>query len=277
MLRFDLRSTTVMLALALLAHALYAQESVCGDPAAISIVSRPTVSSATDVTRCGTVELEYGVERQWLGNQTTHSDFSGGLRFGLAPNLDFHWFAGNYLSTSDAFGTRTGYGDNWFGLKYRLLKQSRRRPSLGLLYQAKAPTGNFVAGMSSGEVDHSLAVLVSKDVRRFHFDFNVIPQLIGQPAGAGFAHNLGFAWSTRLPVTKRLTLVAEPYGYTSGTTPAPGFSSIMAGCSYQVRPRLYLDGGMDFGTTTYAPHQRVFGGITFALANVYSMVRPPAP
>jgi hypothetical protein len=258
----------------LLASPSHGQESTCFSKEAISIPSRPTVASATDVTRCGTVELEYGVERQWLGGGATHSDFSGGIRFGLAPKLDFHWFAGNFLSNTDGAGTRTGYGDNWFGLKYRLVDQTRHRPSLGVLYQAKAPTGNYLAGMSSGEVDHTFAVLVSKDVPHVHFDFNVIPQLIGQPKGAGFDRNVGFAWASWVPVTRRLTLVAEPYGYTATNAATPGYASLMAGCSYQVRPRLYLDGGMDFGTTVAAPKKRVYGGITIAVANVYAKLRP---
>ena len=251
-----------------------AQEGACFNSRVGSIPSRPTVASATDVTQCGVVELEYGVERQWVSTGVQHSDFSGGIRFGLAKNLDFHWYSGNVLSFSDPTGTQRGYGDNWFGLKYRYLGQTKHRPSLGVQYEAKMPTGNVLLGMSSGEVDHALALIASKDIRRFHFDFNVIPQLIGLPGGAGFDHNAGFAWATWLPVTKRVTLVTEPYGYTALNLQTDGYASWMAGCSVQVRPRLYLDGGMDFGVTATAPHSRVYGGVTFAVANVYRWVVP---
>ena len=44
-----------------------AAETPCVGSSVISVPSRPTVTSATDTTQCGVVELEYGLERQWLG------------------------------------------------------------------------------------------------------------------------------------------------------------------------------------------------------------------
>lgn len=167
----------------------------CRDTKPASIPSRPTVASATDVTQCGVVELEYGLQRQWPGGGAHRSDFSGGIRLGLTPNLDFHWFAGDYISLTDASGNQTGFGDNWFGLKYRFLAQTKHRPSLGVLYTVKSPTGAFALG-SSGKVDHSFALLASKDLKPFHFDFNVIPQLVGRPSADGFDRNVGLAWAT---------------------------------------------------------------------------------
>jgi hypothetical protein len=249
-------------------------ETPCFSQQVRSVPSRPTIASSTDPTQCGVVELEYGLERQWPGAGAQHSDFSGGLRFGLTPNLDFHWFAGTFLSFTDPSGNHTGYGDNWLGLKYRFLTQGKRRPSLGVMYMAKVPTGDSRLGLSSGEVDHAFSFLVSKDIHPFHFDFNVIPQLIGRSEPSGFDHNVGLAWATWLPVTKRLTLVAEPYGYTALNTQTPGFASVMAGGSFQVRPRLYLDTGMDVGVTAGAPHKRIYGGFTFAVTNVYTWLQP---
>ena len=217
--------------------------------------------------------MEYGVERQWPGGGAHRSDFSGGLRFGLAPNLDLHWFAGDYISLVDANGQHTGFGDNWFGVKYRFLPQGKRYPSFGLLYSLKAPTGEFALG-SSGKSDHSFAVLASKDLKPFHFDFNVIPQLVGRPAAAGFDHNVGLAWAVWLPVSKRWTLIAEPYGFTELNHATPGFASLMGGTSWQAHPRLYLDAGIDIGTTHLAPRKRVFGGFTFAASNLYAWMQP---
>lgn len=259
--------------LLLLTTVAVCQDSVCRSTQTASIPSRPTIASATDTTQCGVVELEYGLERQWLDAGARHSDFSGGIRFGLTPKLDLHWFAGNFHSFTDATGTRSGYGDNWFGLKYRLTGQTAHRPSLGLLYQAKAPTGDGQLGCS-GKVDHAFAFLVSKDVKPFHFDFNLIPQLIANPSSTGFDHNFGFAWATWLPVTKRLTLVAEPYGFTALNEATAGFSSVMAGSSFRAHQRLYLDAGIDFGASQWAPQKRVFGGITYAVSNVYTWLRP---
>jgi Putative MetA-pathway of phenol degradation len=265
---------TTALMVGLLAAVAGAQESPCFNPVASSVVSRPTVASATDPTQCGVAELEYGLERQWPGGGAHRSDFSGGLRFGLLPNLDFHWYATDFLSLVDASGKRTGYGDNWFGLKWRLLKQGKRRPSFGFLYEAKAPTGDLELGYS-GKVDQQFAFLVSKDVfPRLHWDFNVIPERIGRPDGTGADTNVGFAWASWITTTKRLTLILEPYGFNTLNSACPGFASVMAGGSFQAHRQLYFDAGVDVGVSHFAPRKRVFVGVTYAIGNVYYWLRP---
>jgi hypothetical protein len=88
-------------------------ESSCTNTNFVSIPSRPTVTSATDTTACGVAELEYGLERQWPGGGANRDDLSGGLRFGLTPKLDFHWFSSDFVHLMNREGDRTGYGDNW--------------------------------------------------------------------------------------------------------------------------------------------------------------------
>jgi hypothetical protein len=240
---------------------------------AASVPSRPTVTAATDTTQCGVVELEYGLERQWPGGGANRDDLTGGLRFGLTPKLDLHWSSGDFVHLMNGDGNRTGYGDNWLGLKYRFLGQTKRRPSLGVFYQAKVPSASVALGLGSGQVDHSIAFLASKDVRKLHFDFNVIQLLAGRQTATGFDHNTGFALATWLPLTHRLSGVAEPYGYTSLNRSSPTFASATIGFNYKVHPRLYLDTGLDVGVTHDAPHKRVYVGVTYAIANLYSWMK----
>ncbi len=250
-------------------------ETSCTSETISSVTSRPTVTNATDTTQCGVVELEYGLERQWPGSGANRDDLSGGLRLGLTPNLDFHWSSTDFLHVMDGAGDRTGFGDTWLGLKYRFLKQTKHRPSLGLFYAAKVPSASAVLGLGSGQVDHSISFLASKDVHRLHFDFNAIELLAGRAGASGFDHDTGFALATWLPVTHRLSVVVEPYGYTSLNQSSPAFASAMVGFNYKVQPRLYLDSGLDVGITAGAPRKRVFIGITYAVDNVYSWMRPP--
>lgn len=237
----------------------------------VSVPSRPTVSNGTDTTQCGVLELEYGVERQWLGGGERHDDLSGGLRLGLTPKLDFHWASGDLLNNVVAAGSQLGFGDTWLGLKYRFAEQTKLRPSLGVFYQAKIPSASH--GMGSGEVDHSPSLLISKDIHPLHFDFNVIPLLAGRP-GRGWDRNMGFALSASVPLTRRLGFVGEGYGYTRLNRANPAFASTMVGVTYQANPRLVLDGGVDMGVTSGAPQGRIFLGITYAVSNLYSMIRP---
>jgi hypothetical protein len=248
-------------------------ESSCSGSSVASVPSRPTVTSATDTTQCGVVELEYGLERQWPGEGAHRDDLTGGLRFGLTPNLDFHWYSGDFVHLMNSDGNRTGYGDNWLGLRYRFLTQTKHRPSLGVFYAAKVPSASSALGLGSGQVDNSISFLASKDVRKLHFDFNLIELLAGRQLAPGIDHNTGFALATWLPLTPRLSGVVEPYGYTLLNQSAPALASVMVGGNYKVRPRLYLDAGLDVGVTHYAPNKRVYVGVTYAIANVYSLVK----
>lgn len=248
-------------------------ESPCLNSQVAAVVSRPTVANATDPTQCGVVEVEYGFDHQWLGAGAHHNDLAGGLRFGLTPNLDFHWYSAAFLNVADTTGSRTGFGDTWLGLKYRFVRQSKHRPSFGAFYAAKVPSASVVKGLGSGEVDHSLSFLASKDIHKLHVDFNLIELLIGRHTAPGNDHNTGLALASWLTLTRRLTLVVEPYGYTLLNQSNPAFASTMAGFSYQVQPRVYLDAGLDVGVTHGAPNKRVYWGITYSLANVYSLLK----
>lgn len=249
-------------------------ESPCRTTVVASVPSRPTVTSATDTTQCGVVELEYGLERQWPGDGANRDDLSGGLRLGLTPSLDFHWSSAAFLHIMDSDGNRTGFGDTWLGLRYRFLKQTKHWPSLGLYYQAKVPSASVAKELGSGKVDYSLSFLASKDVRRFHFDFNAIQLLVRDPVGSGFDHDTGFALASWLTVTRRVNVVVEPYGYAALNQSSPAFASNMVGFNYKFQPRLYLDTGLDVGVTSKAPRKRVFVGVTYAIANVYSWMHP---
>lgn len=230
------------------------------------------MTNGADPTLCGVIELEYGLERNWSAGSRGMA-VAGGLRFGITPNLDFHWSAGDFLHVSDPDGDRSGYGDNWLGFAYRYLKQTKSRPSLGVMYMAKIPTGDPDQDFGSGEVDHSLLFLLSKDIRRLHLDFNVGLQWVGI-AHAAPDQNVALSIAGSFPVSRRVTLVLESYGKTTANASTPAYASLAAGCSVQVNPRLYLDAGYDNGITSAAPGKRVFAGITLAVANLYTAVIP---
>jgi hypothetical protein len=238
------------------------------------VPSRPTVSNATDTTQCGVAELEYGLDRIGLNSGTHQSDVSGGLRFGLTPRLDFHWASADFLSMANPSGTHSGFGDSWLGLKYRFSRQRKYAPSFGAFYQAKVPSADEKNGMGTGQVDHAISFLASKDIGRVHLDFNMIALLSGRPAGSGDDHQTGSALSCWVPVSKRLTLVVEGHGNNELNRATPGFASALVGANYRLKSGLFLDGGIDSGITSSAPDERVFVGITYAVTNVYRALRP---
>jgi hypothetical protein len=268
----------LLVGLPLLARPVAAQDenqdmpSSCVDSRVISVPSRPTVSNGAETTQCGVLETEYGLEREWPTDAKYRDDLSGGLRFGLTPEVDLHWASADFARLGDAGGSRTGFADTWLGVKYHFLDHSKMLPDFGLFYQVKIPAGDGL-GLSSGKVDHSFSFLVSRDVKPVHLDFNIIGLLAGRPVGGGFDHDTGFALSGSVPLVHTLSLVAEGYGSTFLNLENPAFASTMLGFTYQINPRLIIDTGIDVGVTHDAPHKRVYVGVTYAIANVYRWVR----
>ena len=172
-------------------------------------------------------------------------------------------------------GDRTGFGDTVLSLKYRFLEQGVHTPALGLYYTTKVPSASVSQGLGSGEFDHSLSLLVSKDVHPVHFDFNFTPFFAGRPTHPGFDHNYGFALAGWAPVFSRLNVTVEGYGASSLNAETPGFASTTLAFSYALRPRVVLDTGLDIGVTSGAPRKRVFAGVTYAAGNLYSFFRRP--
>ena len=241
----------------------------CFNSVITSVPSRPTVSNSTETTQCGVVELEYGWERQVQSGQH-QTDFTGGLRLGLTRNLDFHWASTEFLSVTQAGRDDSGLGDNWLGLKYRFSHERRYVPSFGVFYQIKIPSS--AKNLGSGYVDHSISLLASKDVRQIHFDFNVTPLIAG--SRLGFNHNTGMTLSASIPVSRRLSVVTEGYGYTRLNAGQAAFASSMAGVTYAVNRLLMLDSGLDVGVTHNAPQRRAYVGATYAIGNAFSWIRP---
>src|SRR5262249_5225637 len=114
--------------------------------------------------------------------------------------------------------------------------------------------------------DHSLALLVSKDFGTYHFDLNAVHILAGGQQGYMVSQILSLAASRAL--YHNLGGIAEVYG--GPQADGQKFGSAFMALTYQVRPRLVIDAGVDAGFTDCAPRRRFVVGMTYAITNLYS-------
>lgn len=245
------RARLLFLLLAFPSKAVFAQDEI------VAVPNRPTVSTTAQPVQPGVLETEWGVDAA-----SSHQDINGLLKFGVSKNFELR-FAHNPL-TADS-GTH-GVGDCAVGFKYRFTQDSGHQPSVAFVYMAKIPTAGDVLG--SGEVDHSLAMLISKDLGKHHFDFNFIGNLLGLPGG-GFDHDFlsALAWSH--PVRGNWGATVEFSGVTSPNPATPGESQFIASATYNVRPRLVLDFGMMGRISGNVPHAMLIAGFTYSIADLY--------
>jgi len=222
-----------------------------------AVPNRPTVSTPAQPVQPGLLETEWGVDAA-----ASHQDLNGLLKFGVRKNLELR-FTNNPI-TADS-GT-SGTGDTGLGFKYRLTRDSGLEPSISLMYMAKLPTAGSLVG--SGEVDHSFTLLVSKDLGKHHFDYNLIANLLGRPDG-GFDRSYlnALAWSH--PVRGKMGATAELSGSTSPDAFTPAAAQVLASATYAPKPRLIFDIGMSARITGEIPHAMFIAGLTYSIADFY--------
>jgi hypothetical protein len=223
----------------------------------VAVPNRPTVSTPAQPVQIGVLETEWGVDAG-----SSHRDVNALLKFGLTTNFELR--LANNPFTED-FGTN-GFGDTSMGFKYRFTRDSGYKPSIAFMFMYKVPTAAGVLG--SGEADHVLTFLASKDIRKHHFDFNSVLNLLGRPQG-GFDHAFlnALAWSH--PVHGKWSATAELSGNTSPNAATPGAAQFIASAIYTARSRLVFDIGMMGRLAGQIPNAMFIAGVTYSIADLY--------
>jgi hypothetical protein len=231
--------------------------------------NRPTVANPADITQYGVLELEYGVDHNWLEGSVHQTSMGGLLKFGLLCDLELRWTTTSFLSQTDATGTHRTFGDNWLGPQVRVYRQTKRVPSVAFGYAVKIPSASTDDGLGTGRVDHLFGILASKDIAHVHFDFNATHYWIGLAGASGFDQNdqLNLAFSRT--IHGGLAFTGEFYGDTELNRNTPGFASSLWALTYTINPRLVIDGGFEGGLTSGGPHRHIFTGLTYSIGNLY--------
>ena len=231
--------------------------------------NRPTVANPADITQYGVLELEYGWDRQWPEEGRQQASVGGLLKFGMLCDVELRWNTTSFLSQTDASGTHRSFGDNWLGPQIRVYSQTKRVPTLAFGYAVKIPSASTEDGLGTGHMDHAFTLLASKDIARFHFDFNVTQFLVGRPNTSGFDKNQQLNLAFSHVIRGRLQLTGEFYGDTRLNQTTPGFASSLWALTYTVAPRLVIDSGFEAGLTSGGPRRHAFVGATYSIANLY--------
>ena len=245
------------------------KQTGCYADSIVANPNRPTVANPADITQYGVLELEYGWDRLWPVAGVKQTSVGGLLKFGMLCDVELRWTTTSFLSQTDVSGTQRSFGDNSLGPQIRIYRQTKRVPTLAFNYAIKIPSASTEDGLGTGHVDHAFTFLASKDIARFHFDFNVTQLLIGRPNMAGFYKNQQVNLAFSHVIRGRLQFTGEFYGDTQLNRTKPGFASSLWALTYTVVPRLVIDGGFEAGLTSGGPQRHAFVGATYSIANLY--------
>jgi hypothetical protein len=225
--------------------------------------TRPAWDYAASTTQCGVAEADSGWELQPMSGGIRQQMMVSSVRYGLTPRLDLRWGLTDHITQAGAGTTPIeGAGDQWLSARYRFYEQGRRMPAMALLYAAKIPSANPAKGFGSGFVDHQLILIASRDLGKYHFDFNTVGTLAGGADGYLGAAQFGLAMTR--PVNAKLSVTLESYGGPQPGTP-DRFGAAFGGATYALRPGLVFDAAYTRTYTAGSPRAQVLTGMTYAL------------
>jgi len=253
------------------------KQTGCYSDSIVANPNRPTVANPADITQYGVLELEYGWDRLWPDQGVQQTSAGGLLKFGMLCDVELRWNTTSFLLQTDASGKHTSFGDNWLGPQIRVYRQTKGVPTIAFGYAIKIPSASTEDGLGTGRLDHAFTLLVSKDIAKFHFDFNLTQFLVGRPNAPSFDKNQQLNLAFSHVIRGGLQATGELYGDTRLNQSAPGFASSLWALTYTVVPRLVTDGGLEVGLTSGGPHRHAFVGAMYSIANLYPSQRRRRP
>lgn len=237
-----------------------------------AVPTRPTFTNATDTVPEGEAQVEYGAVWQNFVSHGHGRSFNGTYTIGLGRRADLRVSSDHVLLSNVGDVREYGMGDVWVGARFRFNQQTSAVPSFGLLYQVKVPTSDPNRNLGTGYVDHSVALLLSKDLGRMRVDSNLVQFAVGTAAGWR-SSTLGSIVVSR-PLRGGLGGLLEAYG--GRAADGSGAASLLTALTYRWSPRLVCDFGVEYGLTQAVPRNRFVTGVSYSLARLWRRKQEPA-
>jgi hypothetical protein len=225
-----------------------------------AVPNRPTFTTTAEAVQRGVLEIEYGLEAA-----DGHQNMNGLLKFGLFSNLELR-LANNPFERDKGVA---GLSDSGAGFKFRVFPQKGPRPTFSILYTATLPTAT--AGLGTGVAGHSAQLLLSKDFGKHHIDVNEGVQLVGRQSEGGFDRNYFSSFSYAHPIAKKWGWTGEIAGFSWTNAANPATMVLLGAGTYNLTPRLVLDGGVYIAVYGNLPRVTGFAGFTYAISDLYHL------
>lgn len=223
---------------------------------------RPTVSTPATLVPTGYLQFETGV----LGAADSR-EFSARyglnevMKFTVAPRLEL--LAGSEPMVHSVIGTRgeNTAGDVSLGFQAVALQGEGVRPTVAFSYFHRAYAGD-ATDLDSGSTRNTGIVLVSTDIKKFHFDVNAM--FNEAVNGAASRVQYGQTLSVSHDLFGNLSLSAEISRFTQPFLHGNAIQNLWA-LGYKARNTLVFDIGFSRGLTSSSTQWQAFAGFTYLL------------
>jgi len=230
---------------------------------------RPTVSTPATLTPVGYLQFENGA---LFAEDSTEFSKRIGIdqitKLSVLPRLEL-FLHSEPLATSQAKDRSAVHeGEVFAGVQSVLFVGDESRPTVSISYVRRVHT-SVAPELDVGTFRQSTSILLSEDVRGFHFDTNgiVAEQVQGEVRRAQFGQTLSIShFIGKFTISGEIWHFSQPFekGNTVGNLWA---------VSRPLRKNLVVDAGFNRGLTKTATRWEVFAGFTYLLPHRLWMAR----
>jgi hypothetical protein len=225
-------------------------------------LGRPTVSTPATLTPVGYFQFETGVLGATFSPEfSTRYGFNEVIKLSVAPRLEFFSSLEPAVHFTAGGNTANGMGEVFLGAQAVIIPGEGDKPTVSVSYSRRAYDGD-APELDLGSPRNSLLLLVSGDVKGFHYDTNAVFNEIVQ--GKKRSLQLGQTLSISHPIVRRLEISGEIWRFTQPLLKSYALGNLWA-LSYTPRKNLVFDAGFEKGLTGTSTRWEVFAGFTYLL------------
>ncbi len=235
---------------------------------AVANPARPTVSTPATLTPAGYFQFETGVLAAWNSPElSSQQSFNEVIKFSLSRWIELLVEAEPFAHSNAADGPPNGSGDVDVGIQAIVHHGEGANPTIAMSYFGRAYSGD-APDLDIGSFQNSGLLLVSADVKGFHYDTNYIFNEVvnGAVRRAQFGQTLSVSHS----LGKKFGISGEIWHFTQPFLRSNTVGNLWA-LNYDVRKNLVLDCGFNRGLTSTSTRWETFAGFTYLLPHKISI------
>ena len=232
---------------------------------------RPTVATPATLTPVGYLQFETGVLGAWhspgVVSQTSITEV---IKYSPSRWIELLVSTQPYAHSHAVGQPDNAAGDVDLGVQAVLYHGDGVKPTVGVSYFGRVYSG-AAPNLDIGGPSNSGLLLVSGDVKRFHYDANCIFNEVSQDSvrRAEFGQTLSVSHA----LGEKFGLTGEVWHFTQPFLHGNAVANLWA-VSYAARRNLVLDCGFDHGLTSSSTQWEVFAGFTYLLPHKLPLTWP---
>ena len=242
------------------AIAAAAQEQARPPEEPVANPGRPTVATPATLTPVGYFQFESGFLGAWHSPEfSSQSSLNEVVKFSVSRRVELLAVAGPVAHSRVGNQSANGAGDVSLGIQGVVHQGEGAQPTIALSYFRRV-YGGSTPDLDIGSARNSLILLVSADVKGFHYDTNYL--FIEVTDSAIHRAQFGQTLSVSHSLGGKFGVSGEIWHFTQPFLRSNSVGNLWA-LNYNVRKDLVVDGGFNRGLTTTSTRWEVFAGFTY--------------